>query len=135
MRDFDACFLCLQAARDPVCCLEGHLSCKECIYENILAQKLEIERQTKLLALQEAQALKDQEQKEELAQQIILNEFEKSHMGVLSKTESIRGKLVAVADGASPSTQNGAKSSSKCVYKLAKIGPHLSLFTIALSAK
>ncbi|KAF9207352.1 hypothetical protein BGZ59_011185 [Podila verticillata] len=112
MRDFDACFLCLQTARDPVCCLEGHLSCKECIYENILAQKLEIERQTKLLALQEAQAQKEQEQKEELAQQIILNEFEKSHMGVLSKTESVRGKLVAVADDASPSTQNGAKSST-----------------------
>lgn len=114
MRDFDACFLCLQTARDPVCCLEGHLSCKECIYENILAQKLEIERQTKLLVLQEAQAQKEQEQKEELAQQIILNEFEKSHMGVLSKTESVRGKLVAVAEGTtSPSTPNGAKSPSK----------------------
>lgn len=127
MRDFDACFLCLQTARDPVCCVEGHLSCKECIYENILSQKLEIERQTKLLALQEAQAQKEQEQKEELAQQIILNEFEKSHMGVLSKTESVRGKLVAVADGGSPSTQNGAKSSSKCVYKVAEFGPHPSL--------
>ncbi|KAG0036032.1 hypothetical protein BGZ82_004779 [Podila clonocystis] len=113
MRDFDACFLCLQTARDPVCCLEGHLSCKECIYENILAQKLEIERQTKLLALQEAQALKEQEHKEELAQQIILNEFEKSHMGVLSKTESVRGKLLTVAEGTTfPSSPNGAKSTN-----------------------
>ncbi|KAF9209484.1 hypothetical protein BGZ49_004075 [Haplosporangium sp. Z 27] len=93
MRDFDACFLCLQTARDPVCCPEGHLSCKECIYENILAQKQEIERQAKLYTLQQQQELQEQSMKEELAQQIILKEFEKSQMGVLSKTKSIRGKL------------------------------------------
>ncbi|KAG0331460.1 hypothetical protein BG004_001655 [Podila humilis] len=106
MRDFDACFLCLQTARDPVCCSEGHLSCKECIYENILAQKQEIDRQAKLLAAQEAQAQQEQEHKEALAQQIILSEFEKSHMGVLSKTESIRGKLTTAIDAPVPSSRS-----------------------------
>ncbi|KAJ3216453.1 hypothetical protein HK099_005855 [Clydaea vesicula] len=39
MRNFDACCLCLQRALIPVCCLKGHLFCKECIYSNLLNQK------------------------------------------------------------------------------------------------
>ncbi|KAF9353862.1 hypothetical protein BGX26_008388 [Mortierella sp. AD094] len=117
MRDFDACFLCLQTARDPVCCPEGHLSCKECIYENILAQKQEIERQAKLCALQQEQEQQDQILKEELAQQIILKEFEKSQMGVLSKTKSVRGKLTGLTGDTplpeSPSTSNEALQGQK----------------------
>ncbi|KAF9915062.1 hypothetical protein BX616_006975 [Lobosporangium transversale] len=84
MRDFDACYLCLQTARDPVCCTEGHLSCKECIYENILAQKMEIERQAKLSLLYQSQEAQEQQMREELAQQIILTEFERNQMGVSS---------------------------------------------------
>ena len=38
-RNFDSCYLCLQTARDPLTCLQGHLGCKQCIYENILTQK------------------------------------------------------------------------------------------------
>lgn len=30
MRAFYACYLCLQAAQQPVCCGEGHLFCKVC---------------------------------------------------------------------------------------------------------
>ncbi|KAI8589254.1 hypothetical protein BDZ88DRAFT_154354 [Geranomyces variabilis] len=59
MRNFDACFLCLQRAREPLCCSEGHLSCKECMFENILAQKKEIGRQQKLY--QEQQQLLESE--------------------------------------------------------------------------
>lgn len=44
LRNYDACYLCLETARDPVCCIEGHLSCKECIFENMLAQKDSISR-------------------------------------------------------------------------------------------
>ena len=35
MRRFDACALCLQRARDPVACQEGHLFCKECAYTDL----------------------------------------------------------------------------------------------------
>jgi nitric oxide synthase-interacting protein len=35
LRDFDACILCLQKARNPVICPKGHLMCKECIYESV----------------------------------------------------------------------------------------------------
>ncbi|KAI9098103.1 hypothetical protein DFS34DRAFT_97544 [Phlyctochytrium arcticum] len=55
MRKFDACFLCLQRARDPMCCTSGHLSCKECMYENILSQKKDIIRSKKLYDDQQAQ--------------------------------------------------------------------------------
>ena len=35
MRRFDACALCLQRARDPVACQDGHLFCKECAYTDL----------------------------------------------------------------------------------------------------
>ncbi|KAK3811966.1 MAG: hypothetical protein J3Q66DRAFT_348993 [Benniella sp.] len=113
MRDFDACYLCLQTARDPVCCSEGHLSCRECILENIVAQKQEIERLANMSEQQRKQEEQEQLMKEELAQQILLDEFEKNQMGVLSKTKSVRGKLttdIALPDSPLPSSGNGATS-------------------------
>ncbi|KAF8936075.1 hypothetical protein BGZ58_004636 [Dissophora ornata] len=120
MRDFDACFLCLQTARDPVCCTEGHIACRECIYENILAQKQEIERQEKLGARQQAQEEQEQNMKEELAQQIILSEFEKSQMGVLSKTNSARGRLATDLPlfDSSPATTETAQERKKRPFEL-----------------
>jgi nitric oxide synthase-interacting protein len=35
MRRFDACALCLNAAREPLACNEGHLFCKECVYTDL----------------------------------------------------------------------------------------------------
>lgn len=35
MRRFDACSLCLQRAREPHSCQDGHLYCKECIYTDL----------------------------------------------------------------------------------------------------
>ncbi|KAJ8088941.1 hypothetical protein PM082_014188 [Marasmius tenuissimus] len=37
MRQFDACSLCLNKAREPVACNEGHLFCKECVYTDLYA--------------------------------------------------------------------------------------------------
>ncbi|KAG0271540.1 hypothetical protein BGZ95_000640 [Linnemannia exigua] len=116
MRDYDACFLCLQTARDPVCCPEGHIACKECIYENILAQKQEIQRQAQQVEIQAAKEAQEQENKELLAQQIILDEFEKSQMGVLSKAASVRTKGVAgsgVGSPGSPATTSSGDSNGK----------------------
>ncbi|KAF8936044.1 hypothetical protein BGZ47_009686 [Haplosporangium gracile] len=124
MRDYDACFLCLQTARDPVCCPEGHIACKECIYENILAQKQEIQRQAKQMELQTLQEAKEQETKELLAQQIILDEFEKSQMGVLSKSASVRMKggsgSAAASSPGSPVTSgdSNGKNDKKRAFEL-----------------
>ncbi|KAF8868632.1 hypothetical protein BD779DRAFT_914478 [Infundibulicybe gibba] len=35
MRRFDACSLCLNRAREPLACHEGHLFCKECVYTDL----------------------------------------------------------------------------------------------------
>lgn len=35
MRRFDACALCLNRAREPLACNEGHLFCKECVYTDL----------------------------------------------------------------------------------------------------
>jgi nitric oxide synthase-interacting protein len=37
MRRFDCCALCLQRAREPLACNEGHLFCKECVYTDLRA--------------------------------------------------------------------------------------------------
>ncbi|KAF9157594.1 hypothetical protein DFQ26_008577 [Actinomortierella ambigua] len=103
MRDFDACYLCLQKARNPVSCTQGHISCKECIYENILAQRAEIQRQQDQQQADEARLAGEQAKKEALAHQILLSEFERSQMGVLAKQDSVRGtKMLKDGPGESP---------------------------------
>ncbi|KAJ2554627.1 hypothetical protein IWW35_001163 [Coemansia sp. RSA 1878] len=43
-RKFDSCYLCLQTARTPMLCRQGHISCRECVLANIIEQKQAIER-------------------------------------------------------------------------------------------
>jgi len=38
-RRFEQCHLCLQKAKNPVICAKGHIFCKNCITENLLSQK------------------------------------------------------------------------------------------------
>jgi nitric oxide synthase-interacting protein len=35
MKSFNACSLCLERARIPVACSEGHLFCTECVYSDL----------------------------------------------------------------------------------------------------
>lgn len=37
-RSFDACHLCLHTVKEPVCCEKGHLYCRACIVDSMLAQ-------------------------------------------------------------------------------------------------
>ncbi|KAI9597897.1 hypothetical protein BDF19DRAFT_432984 [Syncephalis fuscata] len=80
MRDYDACFLCLQTARDPLCCPQGHLACKECFYENILAQKRDIARNLKLAEEQAKEEEADRTIKGKQAQLALVKEFESAQM-------------------------------------------------------
>lgn len=83
LRAFDACFLCLQKARDPVACQQGHLACKECMYESILSQKQAMMRQQRL----SEQKLREEQEKQvvekEQAKLAILASFEKTQTSVL----------------------------------------------------
>ncbi|KAI9360016.1 nitric oxide synthase interacting protein [Zopfochytrium polystomum] len=83
MRHYDACFLCLQTARDPMCCSQGHLACKECIFENILMQKREISRQQKLVETQRALINEETRQRVEAAKQAEVDKFEKTQTRVV----------------------------------------------------
>ncbi|KAI8088680.1 uncharacterized protein BX664DRAFT_385299 [Halteromyces radiatus] len=84
-RDFDACYLCLQTAREPVTCSKGHLACRECYYESYLQQKQAIKREQVLLE-QRLADLDDQKLKDDLAaKQALLDEFEKTQTSVLGR--------------------------------------------------
>src|SRR6185312_6537870 len=82
MRNFDACFLCLQRARDPVCCSQGHLYCKECIYENLLAQKKEIKRQQTLLEIRQKEEEEKAKKKEDEAKEAVILDFERQQVRI-----------------------------------------------------
>ncbi|KAL7311284.1 hypothetical protein PS15m_009065 [Mucor circinelloides] len=82
-RNYDACFLCLQTARDPVCCGQGHLACRECMYENILQQKQAIQHEQKMIELKHQES-EQQKQLEELeAKRVILDTFDKTQHSML----------------------------------------------------
>ncbi|KAI9139246.1 hypothetical protein BKA69DRAFT_1030675 [Paraphysoderma sedebokerense] len=87
-RDFDACYLCLNKAREPLSCVQGHITCKECIFENILAQKKEIERQKKIAEVISEQ-IKDSTRTKMVAErEEEIKKFEKTQTSLLSNSES-----------------------------------------------
>lgn len=65
IKPFDACCICLKSLITPLCCTKGHLFCKECIYQCLLAQKKDIKRK---VALFEAQHKEEQERETERKQ-------------------------------------------------------------------
>ncbi|KAG2208732.1 uncharacterized protein EV154DRAFT_607914 [Mucor mucedo] len=86
-KNYDACFLCLQTARDPVCCGQGHLACQECMYESILQQKQSIAHQQRTLD-QQTQEKQAQKQLSDLeAQRVILDTFDKTQNSMLGNRQ------------------------------------------------
>ncbi|KAG8738262.1 hypothetical protein FRC10_007095 [Ceratobasidium sp. 414] len=87
MKRFDACTLCLQQAREPVACGQGHIYCKECVYSDLLSQKKEIKRfKTKLEEL----AREEEAEKARAAQAArdrVLKDFERGQLGLASRKE------------------------------------------------
>jgi nitric oxide synthase-interacting protein len=66
---------------------KGHLACKECFYENILAQKKDIERALKQAEAQKRQAEEEEKEKIRQAQEILLKEFEQTLTNVRADTK------------------------------------------------
>eukprot|EP01111_Echinosteliopsis_oligospora_P011728 TRINITY_DN3930_c0_g1_i1.p1 TRINITY_DN3930_c0_g1~~TRINITY_DN3930_c0_g1_i1.p1 ORF type:complete len:314 (-),score=83.46 TRINITY_DN3930_c0_g1_i1:290-1231(-) len=103
MKHFDDCCLCLQPVCDPLSCLKGHLFCKECIYENLLAQKKDMKRNLKLYAAQQI----DQKEKfaiEEAEKKVAeIAAFGKSECGILPDNQPVfRPKLDEDAEADKP---------------------------------
>ncbi|KAI0058435.1 hypothetical protein BV25DRAFT_1810656 [Artomyces pyxidatus] len=82
MRRFDACSLCLQRARDPVACQDGHLFCKECAYTDLLTQKKDIKRQKDRLEAMKKELEEEKARARESARERVLAEFEKGQLGL-----------------------------------------------------
>jgi len=82
MKEFDCCGLCMGKLIDPLCCPKGHLFCKECIYEFLLAQKKEIAKQTELFEEQQRLIQDDKFFKEEEKKQKEIELFDKTVLGI-----------------------------------------------------
>jgi nitric oxide synthase-interacting protein len=89
-RSFEKCHLCLQKVIDPMSCCEGHIFCHDCIIENLVTQKKEIdERVTEWERKQKMQDLKKEDD--------VLNKKQKQ-IELFEKTEfelnmKLKGKI------------------------------------------
>lgn len=63
IKPFDVCSLCLKPFVDPLLCPKGHVFCKECIYECLLAQKRDIKRKQIAHSSQQKQDADDDQEK------------------------------------------------------------------------
>ncbi|KAH8997922.1 hypothetical protein EDB92DRAFT_2024754 [Lactarius akahatsu] len=83
MRRFDACALCLQRARDPVACQEGHLFCKECAYTDLCDDTEEGYKATEgTIGRIKKEAEQEKAKAKEAARERVLAEFEKGQLGL-----------------------------------------------------
>eukprot|EP00002_Diphylleia_rotans_P015827 TRINITY_DN3065_c0_g3_i1.p1 TRINITY_DN3065_c0_g3~~TRINITY_DN3065_c0_g3_i1.p1 ORF type:complete len:298 (+),score=72.30 TRINITY_DN3065_c0_g3_i1:1053-1946(+) len=106
LRNFDACGLCLQEAKDPLSTLEGVLYCKECIYENILKQKQDIKRKIALWELQEVRKKEGEKQKELDEIRAKAENFEKRESSVLlQEVDAFKRKSESSSSGAGESSK------------------------------
>ncbi|KXN87901.1 Nitric oxide synthase-interacting protein [Leucoagaricus sp. SymC.cos] len=92
MRRFDACALCLNRAREPLACDEGHLFCKECVYTDLLTQKKDIKRQKDKLKIWEREYEEEKARARETARERVLLEFEKSQLGLAARPTEVGTK-------------------------------------------
>ncbi|KAJ7269776.1 hypothetical protein C8J57DRAFT_1607591 [Mycena rebaudengoi] len=88
MRRFDACSLCLQTAREPVCCKDGHLFCKECAVSDLLTQKKDLKRQKEKAEQIRREIEEEVERAKTAARERVLLEFERGQLGLAATPSS-----------------------------------------------
>jgi len=89
LKHFDSCCLCLQPVVDPLCCLQGHLFCKECIYECLLAQQKDIKRQKKLWEAQQQELKEQAETTRHNAKEAEIAAFDRVECGLLPQVHQV----------------------------------------------
>ncbi|ORY41818.1 hypothetical protein BCR35DRAFT_336415 [Leucosporidium creatinivorum] len=99
MKNFNACSLCLEVARDPRSCLEGHLYCQECIVTSLLAQKKDIKRQNILLERMRAESEEELAAARAAARERVVREFESAQTSLGSKTTAGKASLTGPSTG------------------------------------
>ncbi|KAF3087775.1 hypothetical protein TWF569_011525 [Orbilia oligospora] len=82
-KSLDSCNLCLQRARDPVCCsTHGDIFCRECAISNLLSQRTEIKRLQKEIEKRHAEEEEERIRLEKEAVERGVKEFEEVQMGL-----------------------------------------------------
>eukprot|EP00262_Sarcandra_glabra_P017895 TRINITY_DN6263_c0_g1_i1.p1 TRINITY_DN6263_c0_g1~~TRINITY_DN6263_c0_g1_i1.p1 ORF type:complete len:308 (-),score=51.11 TRINITY_DN6263_c0_g1_i1:98-1021(-) len=90
IKPFDACSLCLKPFIDPMCCQKGHVFCKECILECLLAQKKDIKRKLAAHATQKKQEKEEEEEKLMLQKARELDAFDQQNHSAVPQYNSER---------------------------------------------
>ncbi|KAF5728977.1 nitric oxide synthase-interacting protein [Tripterygium wilfordii] len=83
IKPFDACCLCLKTLIDPLCCQKGHVFCKECILECLLAQKKDIQRKLAAHAAQQKQEKEEEQEQLMLQKAKELEAFDQQNHGAV----------------------------------------------------
>lgn len=83
IKPFDACCLCLKPYIDPLCCQKGHVFCKECILECLLAQKKDIQRRLAAHVTQQKHDKEEEEEKLQLQKARELDAFDQQNHGAV----------------------------------------------------
>ncbi|XP_047945079.1 E3 ubiquitin-protein ligase CSU1-like isoform X2 [Salvia hispanica] len=83
IKPFDTCSLCLKPFIEPMSCGKGHVFCKECILECLLAQKKDIHRKSAAHAAQQKQEKEDEEEKLMLQKARELDAFDQQNHGAI----------------------------------------------------
>ncbi|KAJ9110718.1 hypothetical protein QFC22_006696 [Naganishia vaughanmartiniae] len=77
MKKIDACYLCLNAVRNPVACSKGHVYCKECILSSLISQKAQIKAHQASLEAFAEQEQQEREKAKVEARERVLRDFER----------------------------------------------------------
>ena len=132
MKNFNCCSLCLDRAREPRVCTDGHIFCQvrrvlalalplspcshsnlwnqECVLNSLLSQKRDIKRQSLLLDRMRATEEQERVLARSAARERVLKEFESAQSGLGSK--AIVGKTLAsraAGDGGDKADGRGTK--------------------------
>ncbi|KAI0527082.1 hypothetical protein KFK09_002680 [Dendrobium nobile] len=83
IKPFDTCCLCLKPFIDPLCCQKGHVFCKECILECLLAQKKDIKRKLAAHAAQQKQQKDEELERLSLQQAREIDAFDQQNHGAV----------------------------------------------------
>lgn len=89
----DDCNLCLSSAREPTSCSYGHIFCRECMIENLISQKEEINRLKKEYESQRINSMKRLEHEESRVKLQNIHVFERAQKGSRDQTDPKRVKL------------------------------------------
>ncbi|KAH9610688.1 hypothetical protein KSS87_003697 [Heliosperma pusillum] len=83
IKPFDACSLCLKPVIDPLCCLKGHIFCKECILQCLLSQKKDIQRKLAAHSAHKQQETEEEQEKLMLQKAKELEYFDRQNHGAV----------------------------------------------------